>query len=67
MLKNTSVCDVTRVIKKDFIKTERRNFLIHVNLLIIILILFGKGVYPYEYMNNWEKFSETSLAKKDGF
>ena len=27
----------------------------------------GKGVYPYEYMDDWEKFNETSLPKKEDF
>ena len=26
-----------------------------------------KGVYPYEYLDDWEKFSETSLQKKLDF
>ena len=26
-----------------------------------------KGVYPYEYMNNWERFNETSLLNKESF
>ena len=26
-----------------------------------------KGVYPYEYMDNWEKFSETSLPNEEVF
>ena len=26
-----------------------------------------KGVYPYEYMDNWEKFNETSLPGKESF
>ena len=26
-----------------------------------------KGVYPYEYMDNWEKFRETSLPEKEDF
>ena len=25
------------------------------------------GVYPYEYMDNWEKFSETTLPEKEDF
>ena len=26
-----------------------------------------KGVYPYEYINDWEKFHETLLPKKEDF
>ena len=26
-----------------------------------------KGVYPYEYMDDWEKFNETSLPEKEHF
>ena len=26
-----------------------------------------KGVYPYEYMNSWERFNETSLQDKKAF
>ena len=25
-------------------------------------MLLRKGVYPYEYMDSWEKFNETSLT-----
>ena len=28
------------------------------------VLLFQKGVYPNEYMHNWEKFNETSLSEK---
>ena len=31
-----------------------------------ILVLW-KGVYPYEYMNDWEKLNETSVLEKDIF
>ena len=26
-----------------------------------------KGVYPYEYMDHYEKFNETTLAEKEEF
>ena len=26
-----------------------------------------KGVYPYEYMDNWERFNEMSLPSKESF
>ena len=29
------------------------------------ILLLGKGVYHYEYSNEWEKFSETSLPEKE--
>ena len=28
------------------------------------VLLLRKGIYPYEYMNSWEKFNETSLPDK---
>ena len=30
-------------------------------------LMVRKGVYPYEYMDGWEKFEETSLLPKDAF
>ena len=29
------------------------------------ILLLRKGVYAYEYMDNWERFDETSLPNKD--
>ena len=29
--------------------------------------MIRKGVYPYEYMDGWKKFEETSLPRKDAF
>ena len=36
----------------------------HVNKFVLLL---RKGVYLYEYMDNWEKFNETSLPDKKAF
>ena len=30
-------------------------------------LLLRKGVYPYEYMDGWERFDETSLPDKKYF
>ena len=27
--------------------------------------MLGKGVYPYEYMDSWERFNKTLLDKKE--
>ena len=31
------------------------------------ILLLRKRVYPYEYMDNWERFNETSLPSKESF
>ena len=31
------------------------------------ILLLRKGIYPYEYMNSWERFDETSLPDKEVF
>ena len=31
------------------------------------ILLLWRGVYPYEYMDDWQKFSETSLPEKENF
>ena len=31
------------------------------------VLLLRKGVYPYEYMDSWERFSETSLPPIESF
>ena len=31
------------------------------------ILLLRKGVYPYEYMDSWERFNETSLPDKEVF
>ena len=31
------------------------------------ILLLRKGVYPYEDMDNWEKFEETKIPPKETF
>ena len=31
------------------------------------VLLLRKGVYPYEYMDSWEKFDENTLSPKEAF
>ena len=31
------------------------------------ILLSWKGVYPYEYMDGWEKFNEAMLPEKEDF
>ena len=45
--------------EKDFNKELIKRF---ANILSL-----RKGVYPYEYMDNWERFDETSLPNKESF
>ena len=31
------------------------------------ILLLRNGVYPYEYMDSWQRFAETSLSDKEAF
>ena len=31
------------------------------------MLLLRIGVYPYEFMDKWKKFNETSLPQKENF
>ena len=31
------------------------------------ILLLRKGIYPYEYMDDWEKFNETTLPEKKNY
>ena len=36
-------------------------------IIIKFILLLQEGVYPYEYMDGWEKFNEISLPEKEDF
>ena len=45
-------------------------FQVYINFEMVISIIFlllRKGIYPYEYMDSWERFNETSLPPKESF
>ena len=49
-------------------KTYKNDFLIqtnHDNSKFVLLL--RKGLYPYEYMDDWKKFNETLLPEKGDF
>ena len=53
---------------KELIKKFKNTYRFCNNDLNKFILLLRKGVYPYEYMDSWERFNETSLPnKKDLF
>ena len=57
--------------KKEFNNELLKVLQIYTNFVMEILInlfwLLRKGVYPYEYMDSWERFDETLLPDKEAF
>ena len=52
---------------KDLMKKFKNTYSFCNSDLNKFILLLRKGVYPYEYMNSWEKFNETSLPSKEDF
>ena len=52
---------------KDLIKKFKNTYSFCNNDLNKFVLLLRKGVYPYEYMDSWERFNETSLPSKEYF
>ena len=52
---------------KDLMKKFKNTYSFCNSDLNKFILLLRKGVYPYEYMDNWEKFNETSLPSKESF
>ena len=51
----------------DLIRKFKNTYSFCNNDLNKFVLLLRKGVYPYEYMDSWEKFNETSLPSKESF
>ena len=52
---------------KDLIKKFKNTYNFCNDDLNKFILLLRKSVYPYEYMDSWEKFNETSLPSKEDF
>ena len=52
---------------KELIKRFANTYNFCNNDLNKFILLLRKGVYPYEHMDNWERFDETSLPNKESF
>ena len=52
---------------KDLIKRFVSSYEFYNKDLNKFILLLRKGVYPYEYMDSWETFNETSLPSKEDF
>ena len=54
-------------INKDLIKKFKNTYSFCNNNINKFVSLLRKGIYPYEYVDNWERFNETSLPSKEDF
>ena len=52
---------------KELIKRFANTYEFCNNDLNKFILLLRKGVYPYKYMDTWERFSEVSLPSKEDF
>ena len=52
---------------KEVIKTFASTYEFCNKDLNKFILLLRKGVYPYEYMDNWERLNEMSLPSKESF
>ena len=54
-------------IDEELKKKSKNTFKFSNNDINKFILLLRKDFYPYEYMNYWEKFNETSLPEKEDF
>ena len=52
---------------KDLIKRSGNTYEFRNGDIDKFILLLRKGIYPYDYMNSWKKFDETSLPDKEAF
>ena len=69
MIKCKSLCcnrNYSNKIDEKFLKKRFKNtFKVFNNDIDKFILLLRNGIYPYEYMDDCEKFNETLLLKKE--
>ena len=56
--------DYLNIIDEELKKRFKNTFKFSNNDINKFILLLRKGVYLYEYMDEWEKFNEASLPEK---
>ena len=59
--------DYSNKIDEELKKRFKNTFKFSNNVINKFVLLLRNGVYPYEYMDDWEKFNETTLPEKEEF
>ena len=59
--------DYSNKLDEKLKKRFRNTFKFSNNDINKYILLLRKGVYPYEYIDDWKKFNETSLPEKEEF
>ena len=59
--------DYSNKIDEEFRKRFKNTFKFSNKDINKFILLLRKGVYPYEYIGDWEKFNETALPVKEKF
>ena len=70
MIKYKCLCcnkDYSNKLDKELKKKFKNTFKFFNNDINDLILLLRKGFYPYEYMDDWEKFIETTLPEKEEF
>ena len=57
--------DYSNKLDKKIKKRFKNTFKFSNNDINKFILLLRKGVYPYKYMDEWEKFNETTLPEKE--
>ena len=55
------------IVNKVYLKRFKNTFQFSNNVINEFILFIRKGAYPYEYMDDWQKFNKTTLPEKEEF